>query len=208
MNWTIPHDAWAGETAFILGGGPSLKGFDAERLRGRGRIIGINEAGLTMAPFCDVLFWADKRWLDWNVDRLHLHTGRWKVTRKRPHIPLPYDVKTLRFLPRRFSRWPDAVGGWCGGSSAINLAFLLGAKRICLMGFDMHDVPMDRWQEGNWHDQHQEPPLEGQRANKFIPAIEMMAPILASAGVEVVNMNRNSALKCFPFADLEEMADA
>lgn len=87
MPWTVPGEAWAGQTAFILGGGPSLKGFDVERLRGRGKVIGVNNAGIDLAPWCNVLFWADKRWLDWNCDRLHLHTGEWKVSRKRPHLP-------------------------------------------------------------------------------------------------------------------------
>lgn len=206
MNWNVPAEAWAGETAFILGGGPSLRGFNVERIRGRGRVIGVNEAGLTLAPWCDVLFWADKRWLGWNHDRLHLHTGQWKVTRKRPHVPVPFDVRVLRFLPRRLSHWPDAVGGWCGGSSALNLAYLLGARRIVLLGFDMHDVPVERWQEGNWHDRHRDPPLKDQRASKFIPTLEAMAPELERAGVEVVNVNRESALRCFRFADLKEFA--
>ena len=75
MNW---QPDWTGQTCCILGGGPSLRGFAADRLRGR-RVIGINEAGLTLVPWCDVLMWADQRWLDWNKDRLHLHTGALKV---------------------------------------------------------------------------------------------------------------------------------
>ena len=203
MNWQAPMGAWAAETVFILGGGPSLRGFDASVLQGKGKVIGINEAGLTMAPWCDLLFWADRRWLDWNHDRLHLHTGEWKVARKQPHLSLPFDVKVLRFLPRRFSHCPDAVGGWDSGSSCINLAYLLGAARIILLGFDMHDVPLDRWREGNWHETHQEPPLEGQRANKFIPAHELMAFNLAKAGVEVINATPGSALTCYPIMPLE-----
>lgn len=203
--WTVPGDAWAGQAAFILGGGPSLKGFDVERLRGRGKVIGVNNAGLDLAPWCDVLFWADQRWLDWNHERLHLHTGEWKVSRKRPHLLLNCDVKFMTFRPRRLSHWPDSLGGWCGGSSAINLAYLLGSKVIVLLGFDMHDLPLDRWREGNWHDKHQLPPVEGQRRNKFIPVLEAMAPDLERAGVLVINTNRRSALRCFPFADIEEL---
>jgi hypothetical protein len=208
MNWQIPYDAWQGQTVFILGGGPSLKGFDASVLKGQGKVIGINEAGLTMAPWSDILFWADRRWLDWNHERLHLHAGEWKVTRKRPHIDLPYDVKSVRFLPRRFSHWPDAVGGWCSGSSCVNLAYLLGARRVVLLGFDMHDLPAERWREGNWHNRHQEPPLTGQRTNRFIPAFEVMAPILKDRGVEVLNATPGSALQCFPFANLKDLIHA
>lgn len=201
--WTIPAGEWDGQAAFILGGGPSLKGFDVERLRGRGKVIGVNNAGIDLAPWCDVLFWADSRWLDWNHDRLHLHTGTWKVSRKRPHLPLGCDVKFMTFRPRRLSHWPDSLGGWCGGSSAINLAYLLGARVIVLLGFDMRDLPPDQWRDGNWHDKHKLPPLEGQRRNKFIPVLEGFAPDLEQAGVLVLNTNERSALRCFPFADIE-----
>lgn len=203
--WTVPVGAWEGQAAFILGGGPSLKGFDVEKLRGKGKVIAVNNAGLDLCPWADVLFWVDQRWLDWNHDRLHLHTGEWKVSRKRPHLPLDCDVKFMTFKPRRLSHWPDSLGGWCGGSSAINLAYLLGSKVIVLLGFDMHDLPPDRWREGNWHDKHQLPPIEGQRRNKFIPVLEAMAPDLERAGVLVINTNDRSALRCFPFADIEEL---
>lgn len=203
--WTVPANVWAGQAAFILGGGPSLKGFDATRLRGKGKIIGVNNSGIDLAPFADVLFWADTRWLDWNKDRLGLHTGRWKVSRKRPHFDTGHDVKFLPFKPRRLSHRPDSLGGWCGGSSAINLAYLLGAKVMVLLGFDMRDLPPDRWKEGNWHDQHQMPPVEGQRRDKFIPVIEAFAPDLLDQGVTVLNCNERSALRCFPFADIEEL---
>ncbi|MBZ7921652.1 hypothetical protein LAC81_07640 [Ensifer adhaerens] len=61
--WSVPRE-WAGEPAFILGGGASLEGFDASRLIGRGRIIAVNDAGLDLAPFADVLYFADgmSRW--------------------------------------------------------------------------------------------------------------------------------------------------
>lgn len=204
-TWQIPLNLWKGEPCFILGGGPSLRGFDGERLRGRGRVIAVNEAGLTMAPFADVLFWADGRWYDWNKDRLHLHTGEFKVTRCRPMSRSEADIKIVRALPRRMSHWFDALGGWCGGGCAINLAYLLAASPVFLLGFDMHDMPADRWRDGNWHDRHREPPVEGQRRDNFVPAIERMVPHLDRRGVEVYNCNPDSALRCFPFINIEEV---
>jgi hypothetical protein len=196
-RWSIPLGEWKGEAAFILGGGPSLKDFDAERLRGKGKVVAVNDAGLYMAPWADVLFWADKRWLDWNHDKLGLHTGRWKVTRKAPHIETGHDIRWLDFLPRALSLDPWRVGGWCGGSSAINLAFLLGANPIVLLGFDMRP--------GNWHANHQKPPLVGQHCDKFIPTLETMAFALEKHGAAVLNANPRSALRCFPFADIDEL---
>ena len=174
-----------------------MKGFDAEKLRGKGRIIAVNDAGLHMAPWADILFWADKRWLDWNHGNLDLHVGQWKVARRPPHIATHHDVKWIDFLPRSLSLDPWRVGGWCGGSSAVNLAFLLGANPIVLLGFDMRP--------GNWHDNHQKPPLQGQHRDKFIPAMESMATQLLKFGTTVLNASPRSALRCFPFADIDEL---
>lgn len=173
-----------------------MAGFDFERLIGR-NIIAVNNAGLDLVPWCDVLFWADKRWLDWNHGRLGEHYGRYKVTRKVPHVATEHDIKVMEFTPKRLSKEQHAVGGWCGGSSAINLAYLMGARVVVLMGFDMRP--------GNYHSDHKLPHLDGQHRNKFIPTLEDMAPALLSRGVTVINTNPRSALRCFPFADIEEL---
>lgn len=176
-----------------------MKGFDASRLRGRGRVIAVNDAGLYLAPWSDVLFWADRRWLDWNVDKLPMHTGPLKVSRKAPHLETGFDVKVMGFLPGRLSNDPEYVGGHCGGSSALNLAYLFGSRRIVLLGFDMRP--------GNWHDNHKLPSLGGQHERRFIPALERMAPELRKAGCDVINATPGSALTCFPMLDLQEVLD-
>lgn len=195
--FSVPAGGWAGEACVVLGGGPSLKGFDCARLRRRARVIAVNNAGLDLAPWADVLFWADRRWLDWNHQRLGEHTGPLKITRKPPQIDTGHDIKVMRFLPRRLSHERDALGGWCGGSSAINLAYLMGARVIILMGFDMRP--------GNYHADHRLPPIEGQHRERFIPTLEAMEPELTARGVTVLNATPRSALRCFPFAHIEEL---
>jgi len=195
--WQVPRE-WAGEPAFILGGGASLKGFDASRLIGRGRLIAVNDAGLDLAPFADVLYFADgmSRWFGWNLDRLHLFRGRYAVTRA-------VDLITVEGVPIRrlwrdkgssLSRDPTKLAGICSGSNALNLAYLFGANPIYLLGFDMGG--------GHWHDNHKAPARDRYQSD-FIPALERMGGELIAEGVEVFNCNPASALKCFPFADLE-----
>lgn len=194
--WSVPRGAWKGEPAFILGGGPSLKGFDVSRLKGRGRVIAVNDAGLVLAPWADVLFWADARWYEWNKGSLHLHTGQWKVTRlctpRAPGIHVLGHHRTTGLSTKA-----TLLAGYCGGGSSINLAYLLGANPIILLGFDMRP--------GNWHDRHRLPHKPGQHRQRFIPAIERMAESLERAGATVLNCNPRSALRCFPFADIEEL---
>lgn len=59
--WSVPRE-WPGETAFIIGGGPSVLGQDLEALRGR-RVIAINSS-VYAVPWADILFFGDWRW--WN----------------------------------------------------------------------------------------------------------------------------------------------
>lgn len=202
MIWSVPR-IWEGEVGFVIGGGPSIRDFDFNRLQGRGRVIAVNDAGITpgRATWSDVLFWADMRWLDWNHERISQHTGQFKISRK----PVPYGfgfpVHQLDYKPRlNYSRDPSVLSGWCGGGSAINLGALFGLKTIILLGFDMREAPVM-----NWHANHQLGHEPFQHRNKFIPALERMAPGLREDGVTVINTNPRSGLRCFPFADIEEI---
>lgn len=201
MKWAVPRE-WPGETVFILGGGNSLKGFDAEVLRGRGRVIAIKEAGLTMAPWADVIYWADKVWCDGdskrpaNGARLHLHTGRYKITRSKCDKTFGHDVKLLDCDQKAgLSTDPTKIGGVCSGGNCINLAYLFGAKRIVLLGFDMSGP--------NWDGRERRAERDHAYTQRFMPAIARMALPLQQAGVEVINATPGSALKCFTQTTLE-----
>lgn len=201
MVWEVPR-IWEGEVGFVIGGGPSIRDFDFNRLRGRGRVIAVNNAGIEpdRATWADVLFWADSRWLEWNHERLPNHTGQFKITRRPVPYAYSFPVHEVGYAPNQYSRDPTRVGGWCGGGSAINLGALFGLRVIILLGFDMREQPVM-----NWHTNHQKPHVPMQHQNKFIPALNRMAPELLKDGVTVINTNRQSGLRCFPFADIEEL---
>lgn len=189
-----------GRRVFIVGGGPSLKGFDGACLRGR-HVIGTNNAGLDIVPFCDILFFADYRWCLWNIDRLDCHTGPLKISRETPTAPAGHHVIHI-MRHERAHRWgysPWEVSGVCSGGNAINLAAHGGASEIILIGFDMHDIG-----DSNYHADHREPSEPGIRAKHFIPAIIAMVPHLRRLGVRVVNCTPGSALKCFEMGDLAD----
>jgi len=190
--YTVPTGAWEGEACVILGGGPSLRKDAVPALKGRARVIAVNNAYL-LAPWADVLYAADKRWWEWNASEVHQYTGPLMLTRQNVAGVTRIGWNRTEAL----SSNPQSLSGWCGGGGAINLAYLFGAKVIILMGFDMRP--------GNWHDLHKMPHVEGQHRDRFIPAIEAMAPGLEAAGVTVLNTNPESALRCFPFADIEEL---
>ncbi|WP_270374968.1 hypothetical protein [Marinicauda sp. Alg238-R41] len=196
--WSAPPE-WPDERVFILGGGPSLTRFDAETIRGKGRVIACNNAGLDLAPWADVLFAADGRWFGWNTDRLHLNQSRYRVTRQDPREDwLPWPVQRVRHdKERALSEAPDTVCGACSGAMAVNLAYLFGAGEIILLGFDMRP--------GNYHANHKTPGLPQHYENQFIPALARMVAALDAKGVRVINATPGSAFTGAPMADLEAL---
>jgi hypothetical protein len=203
MTLSVVPD-WRGETCFILGGGPSLAEFDAATIMGF-PVIGINEAGLTLAPWCDILFWSDDQWLEWNRDRLSLHHGGLRFHRHHGTVPgathLPFRYKVSEGM-----HWgKNEVGGCDSGSSAINLAVHTGASTIVLLGFDMSDGGPN-----NFHDRHQVAHDPQVVTDRFIPAHNAMAADLASHNhpVKVLNATPTTRLTCWPRTDLKEVLSA
>lgn len=94
-------------------------------------------------------------------------------------------------------------GGGNSGFQACNLAVLLGAKRLVLLGFDMRTGENG---ESHWHGHH---PAglnnPGQsNFNGWIAHFSGAVQDFRQMGVEVINCTPGSALRCFPMARLEE----
>lgn len=185
-------DAFRGKQISILGGGPSINDLDIRSL-GSDPVIAVNNAGLDVFPDADVLFVMDRRWFDWNRDRLHLNRSKYRVIRQFQEPrgwALPWPVTELQHDKfGTLSEDPKKLAGQCGGAMAINLAYLMGASRIVLHGFDMRP--------GNYHDDHRvKTPVNKYEAD-FIPSIEAMA-VRLEGKCGVFNATPNSALRCFP----------
>ncbi len=212
--WTVPRE-WPGETCFILGGGPSLRGFNAEMLRGH-RVIVINNSYL-LAPWADVLLYCDRSW--WLAHRrrwkdpkgneqpgaLELFTGKYRVS-----IATSEDG-TRRMRSAGVSGLetrPDALRhGSNSGYLAIGLAYHFGVSRIVLLGYDMHvDGKQTHWHAG--HPNHT-PEVQAKSLRElFLPHFRTLAEPLKRAGVEVLNATPGSALTCWPHKPLSEILAA
>lgn len=98
---------------------------------------------------------------------------------------------------------PDGTSG-NSGFQALNLAVLMGAARVILLGFDMG---FGAGGEVHWHRPHAwRDPRTGsglhnptQRLfDRWIRGFAAALPDLARAGVSVLNASRRTALDCFP----------
>lgn len=196
-RWSIPK-AWPGARVFIVGGGRSLKGFDWDRLKGQGKIIAINNAGLAPAvTWADMLYFADGRWLSWNASHIEEFKGPFLVTRtagcSAPHRPV---MMVGRDLKNGLSKIPTLVAGECSGANALNIAYHMGASEVYLLGIDMRS--------GYWHDGHKVATRD-RYAQSFIPAFERMAGVLRHTNTKVWNCSPISALKAFQYRPLDEV---
>lgn len=86
-----------------------------------------------------------------------------------------------------------------GGFQAVNLALLMGATRIVLVGFNMQ--PVDG--KGHFFGSHGPGLRNTTNYSNFIRAFEVAAASLPQ-GIEILNATPASALTCFPGIDLDQ----
>jgi hypothetical protein len=201
---TVPQ-AWPGSTVVCLASGPSLTPADVDLCRGRARVIAVNRT-LELAPWADVFYASDGRMWEWMGEALARFPGR--------TFSLELTGKSRAAgctLLRNGGIWglsldPGTVcNGRNSGYAAVNLAVLLGAARILLLGYDLQPGP-----DGRTHYHGDHPYGAGPTDLIFrswrAAFTSMIAP-LAAAGVHVINCTRATALEAFPHGVLEAELD-
>lgn len=194
----IPR-VWEGQTVVVAGSGPSLTKSDLDFVCGRAPVIVVNRT-YQIAPWADVLFAADLPF--WRVYRPEF--SGWMVSTSiiPPWVfPGVTHIKSVT-LWEGLSLDPHFVADGASGFMAINLAVLMGAKTILLLGFDGKRAEGKAHFFGD-HERGLTNPVAGQffRWNRDI---ETLPPYLARAGVEVINCSRDTAITAFPRMTIEE----
>ena len=209
----LPDGSWKGRRCFIVGGGPSLKGFNFPRLN-QELTIAVNRSFEYFEP--SVILWMDYQtfYMDLmkgvfgdEARRRFMSSPALKVTLNLSKYHYPADVYSIHAAPGgdkriTFSLAEGIGSGENSGYAALNFAVCMGANPIYLLGFDMRGDG-----EGGqawFHSGYKSDQGEGVY-RKFIEAFEYAAPILKDKGVEVVNLNKKSGLTCFPFGDIKDL---
>lgn len=179
---------WVGETVVCLGTGPSLSEEDVAFVRGKARVICINNS-YKLAPWADVMYAADEKFWGW-VKGAPDFSGR-KITIEPQRKTWPGlevvrkgDMTGLSHDPAVLNR------GYNSGYQAINLAVLMGASTVILLGYDMTG--------GHYFGRHPDgtlPPFA-----LCLHAFSTLPEPLSAAGVTVINCTANPAspLTVFP----------
>lgn len=206
--WTPPK-IWAGGTAFIIGGGPSLKDMDLTPIHGH-HVIGTNNA-YQLGSWVDLCWFGDCRWYDWHRDRLLKFAGI-KVTCCVRAGGKPGIKGMKRGKAAGIEKRPGWVS-WNGntGASAINVAYHLGAVKVVLLGFDMRQVGDDC----NWHPEHliMNPNSEKKKLEnggkscygRYLRKFPEIAKDAHRLKLEIVNATPGSALPDFPIVELKDV---
>ena len=197
----IPPKVWEDGTAYIIGGGPSVKNENLDLIKNK-HIIGVNNAYL-LGDWVDVGWFGDKKWIRWHAENWRKFPGI-KASCNAAHEVITMHGEWIHFLARGNAVGIDTTPGFvswnhCSGSSAINLAYHLGAARIVLIGFDMHDVDDQK----NWHEDHKD---NGKAPyQRFLSCFGDIAKDAKELGVEIINATKDSAIKNFPYYPIEDL---
>ena len=197
MN-TSPLPDWHGHTCVIAASGPSLSDEDVVRVEhSTARCIAINT---TFRKFdhADVLYACDYLWLKHHkAEFMPRFNGRvWTQDRAAAE---QFHFKYVRHAARDgLGRGNTLHVGGNSGHGAINLAYLFGARRILLIGYDMREIGGRK----HWHPDHPSPCVQKQQFGEWIHKFRKLADDLKAAKCEVINCTPNSALQCFPMGDL------
>lgn len=190
---------WSGETAVIVGTGPSATDVPVECMRGRVRVFAIKSSWM-LAPFADALYGLDKGW--WIANRGAPEFRGLKFSPS-PTICRVYPgVREVRLKTKAEVLIGQTgvigcglkSGGGHSGFQAMNLAVQFGSRRILLVGFDMqfnragsHWIPSERG-------------VAKPDANRFETwrrEMDGCAAQIAGLGIEVINCSLISALTAY-----------
>lgn len=206
MKW-FPN--WSRDIVVVIASGPSAKGQDIASLSNVARAIAVNRS-IELAPWADVWYSGDTQF--WATYATRPFDGLRVTVEGRMPAGVPHH--TIRIADKRTQAaeraWmlmePRGTIGTGGNSGfqGINLAAQFGARRIILVGFDMH------LNDGShWHGDHiaglRNP--EAELMEKWRRVLDAQANTLSEYGIDVVNVSPGSALRNFRKTTIEGAID-
>lgn len=189
--------------AIVAAPGPSLSS-TAEACRGY-PVVAVQDAW-RLVPWASVLYGCDARWWDHHQGAPGFSGERWATHEdggsndQRKHAER-FGLNLVAGAHQRgFSVNPKTINyGSNSGFQAINLALLMGATTIALVGFDWRQVDGKTHFFGEHPDQWQRPNFGG-----FTGEMEFAGKHLPP-GVQVFNCTPHSALRAFPMRPIDDL---
>lgn len=206
----LPAGIWKGRRCFIVGGGPSLRGFDFSQLKGE--IVITCNRGFESVPWSVVNLCQDARVWGWYENKVLSQEASEAFNSYRglktwlnvQAFPYPEDICVIDICHQSDFSFKDYVGGLPPygntGLNALCLAACLGADPIYLLGFDCKG---EDGKTANFHSGYPDR-QEEHVYTSFVTEFNEVAHLLKGKN-KVVNLNSNSGIRCFDFAEFKDV---
>jgi hypothetical protein len=192
-----PRPGW--EVVIVAASGPSFDPAQAgeiEQLRAARacRVIAVNDTW-RLLPSADLLYACDGEW--WTIHGAEVRRARPDLERWTQSADAVQRfgltfIKVDAYASGLTKRSDTLHGGGGSGYQAVNLAYLLGARRIALVGFDMQPARDGRQ---NFFGSHPPGLRTAHPYQRWIREFDALARDLEAAGVDLVNCTKTTALQ-------------
>lgn len=202
---SLARKDWIARPAVVIASGPSLTAEDCELVRqaraaGQVRVVSVSNAWKHTATWADAFFAADRRyWKHYMPQMLKAGVTRDRMVTCCAVTANAEKIKRVKAVNRPGIGSGELHTGGNSGFMGLNLAFLFGARRIILLGFDVQDGPKG---QKHFDGAHPAPLVQAMPFGEWIKRFNDAAPDVKKHGVEVINCTRVTALTCFPKRDL------
>lgn len=191
---------WSGEWVACVATGPSLRKEQLSAIRGRARVIAINDAGLPNrlpfnAAWCDLWYAADLAFWSFNKAVLEqsdaIRVCAMQEARDAGLVDLHLNTSTLN------RGVGYARSGGHSGFQALQLAMNSGATLVTLHGYDCKPAAVG---PSNYFGEKSAHLFKASPYQNWVPLYRSLNP-----RCRVFNCTPGSAIDAFPFADVQEI---
>jgi hypothetical protein len=207
---------FTGRTACLIATGPSLKPQQVEVAKSKGfALFGCNN--VWELTELDVLWATNGQWWDhyWS-DKLKAYpAAKWTVNRA---AAIKYGLNwTAERAAQGLSTDPNYIHhGHGSGYSMLNLAYLMGASRIVLLGYDLKYAPnydgkarqvgsSPRHYFGEYAPALHHWPSVHVKGGVHVELVSLYESVARQGLVEIINCSPDTALTCFPRVPIEQL---
>jgi len=168
--------------------GASLTQEQVDYVKDKARVYVVSDA-YRLAPWADVLYSCDYAW--WNYHKPEFNGEKWTINDKAAD---EFKLNHITQGEPEFSLEKDKLGtGGNSGFQCLNLAYLQGATKIILLGYDFKS-------SGHFFGKHPKP-LD--RSSDYSRWVENMRKASKIIPVPVINCSPDSSIDCFPKMDIK-----
>ena len=197
----------ANQAIVVAAPGPSLTAGIAEYIHGSGLPVLACQDAYRLMPWADYLYACDMRWIDFHKGCPDFEGEKWTTHEGKPGDSA-YKMDAVKYgfnLVRgtagfAFSLNPEVIFyGGNSGFQSLNMAVLLGATKIILVGYDMQRTNG----AAHFFGDHPAPMYNQQNYEQWCDNFQKGRDALPQS-IEIINATTETALTCFPRKNLHD----